>query len=136
MNPQPIISKEQMAKLLGRSLTTVEDTNYQLYLDLTVQRLSDLLCIPELAEYEVFQIDLQLLIARLFSIIGVEQRTSYENIESKKVEDFSVNYDANSKETPMSRFINTNLATIAKYSQCQGKVLHGRLFYGDGFRFI
>ena len=32
MNPQPIISKDQMAKLLGRSLTSVEDTNYQLYL--------------------------------------------------------------------------------------------------------
>lgn len=134
MNEQPIISKEQMAKLLGRSLTTVEDTNYDLYLELATTRLKDLLCLTDLPD--PLEIDLQLLIARCFAVLVVEQNGSLENIESKKVEDFSITYDASSKETPMSKFINTNLATIAKYSQCQGKVLHGRLFYGDCFRFI
>ncbi len=131
---EPIISKEQMAKLLGRSLSSVEDSNYELYVDLTVERLQDLLC---LTEFPVpLPLDLQLLIARLFGIIGDEQKASMENITSKKVEDFSVTYDNNSKETPMSKFININQATIAKYSQCQGKVLHGRICFDDRFRFI
>lgn len=131
---QPIISKADMAKLLGRSLSAIEDANYQLYLDIAVARLQDLLCIKELPTE--LEIDLQLLIARCFSVISVEQRTTLENIESKKVEDFSVTYSAESKETPMSKFVNINLATIAKYSQCQGKVRSGELRYGYRFRYI
>ena len=131
---QPIISKADMAKLLGRSLSAIEDANYQLYLDIAVARLQDLLCIKELPTE--LEIDLQLLIARCFSVISVEHRTTLENIESKKVEDFSVTYSADSKETPMSKFVNINLATIAKYSQCQGKVMSGELRYGYRFRYI
>jgi len=133
MNETPIISKEDMAKLLGRSLTDVEDKNYTLYLGITVERLQDILCLTELPE--PLPLDLQLLIARLFGIIVVEQRASLDNIQSKKVEDFSVTYDNNSTETPMSKFININQVTIAKYSQCQGKILHGRIC-DDRFRFI
>ena len=130
----PIISKADMAKLLGRSLSTVEDANYELYLNITVARLQDLLCIKELPTE--LELDFQLLIARCFAVIGVEQNTSLENIESKKVEDFSVNYSANSKETPMTRFVNINSATIAKYSQCQGKIKSGELRCGYRFRYL
>lgn len=131
---EPIISKEQMAKLLGRSLSDVEDSNYELYLDLTVTRIQDLLCVSELPQ--PLPLDFQLLIARLFGIITVEQTASLDNVQSKRVEDFSVTYDNNSGETPMSKFIKINQATIAKYSQCQGKVLHGRICLDDRFRFI
>ena len=133
MNDTPIISKEDMAKLLGRSLTDVEDKNYNLYLGITVERLQDLLCLTEIPE--PLPLDLQLLIARLFGIIVVEQRANLDNIQSKKVEDFSVTYDNNSTETPMSKFININQVAIAKYSQCQGTILHGRIC-DDRFRFI
>lgn len=128
------ISKEDMAKLLGRSLSETEDSNYALYLEIAITRLMDLLCIKELPE--PMQIDLKLLIARCFAVISVEQGTSLENIESKRVEDFSVSYASDSKETPMSRFVSINKTTIQKYSECQGKVLHGELCYGYRFRFI
>ena len=99
MNNTPIISKEDMAKLLGRSLTAVEKENYELYLGITVERLQDLLCLTEIPD--PLPLDLQLLIARLFGIIVVEQRANLDNVQSKKVEDFSVTYDNNSTETPM-----------------------------------
>ena len=83
MNNTPIISKEDMAKLLGRSLTDVEKENYELYLGITVERLQDLLCLTEIPE--PLPLDLQLLIARLFGIIVVEQRANLDNIQSKKV---------------------------------------------------
>lgn len=130
----PIISKIDMAKLLGRSLSTTENDNYNLYLSIAVARLQDLLCIKELPTE--LEIDLQLLIARCFAVIAVEQNTSLENIESKKVEDFSINYSTTSRETPMSKFVSINISTIAKYSQCQGKVRSGDLRYGYRFRFI
>lgn len=133
MNDTPIISKEDMAKLLGRSLTAVENENYELYLGITVERLQDLLCLTALPE--PLPLDLQLLIARLFGVIVVEQRANLDNIQSKKVEDFSVTYDNNSTETPMSKFININQVAIAKYSQCQAPILHGRIC-DDRFRFI
>ncbi|WP_439946507.1 hypothetical protein [Streptomyces sp. BBFR109] len=36
--------KEKMAELLGRPLTSAEDSNFDLYLDIAVGRLSNLLC--------------------------------------------------------------------------------------------
>lgn len=134
MNNTPIISKEDMAKLLGRSLTAVEKENYELYLGITVERLQDLLCLTEFPE--PLPLDFQLLIARLFGVIGAEQAVSLNNIESKRVEDFSVTYDNDSTKTPMSKFININQATIAKYSACRGMIVHGKVCRYDGFRFI
>lgn len=143
---QPIISKSTMEALLGRSLTTVEDNNYTTYLNLAVARILDLLCLEELPD--PLQIDLQLLIARCFDLLGQEQayeKNGYKEISSKKVEDFSVTYGSNYRrdsyepeETLMSKFIRVNMATIAKYSQCssQSQILHGELCYGDSFRFI
>lgn len=39
-----MLDKEQMAALLGRSLTTVEDTNFDKYLDIATEHLEELLC--------------------------------------------------------------------------------------------
>lgn len=130
----PIISKEDMAKLLGRPLSVTETANYDMYLGIAVERIKDILCLLELPD--PLPIDLQLLIARCFAVFSVEQNTSVENIESKKVEDFSVSYNDNSKETPMSKFVRLNIIAITKYSQCQAKSKSGEIYYGYGFRFI
>ena len=134
MMNNPIISKDDMAKLLGRSLSATEDTNYDMYLGIAIERIKDLLCLTELPD--TLPIDLQLLIARCFAVFSVEQGTTLENIENKKVEDFSVSYNTESKETPMSRFVHLNVIAISKYSQCQAKSKSGELCYGDSFRFI
>lgn len=134
MNEQPIISKQEMAKLLGRSLTTIEDTNYDLYLGLATTRIKDLLCLSELPAS--LEDDFKLLIARCFGIIGVEQKVNYDNVETKKVEDFSVTYDNSSEETPMSKFVKINVATITKYSHCRGTVVSGKVFRNDCIRYI
>lgn len=39
-----MLTKEQMAALLGRSLTTVEDTNFDKYFDIATEHLEELLC--------------------------------------------------------------------------------------------
>lgn len=134
---QPI-TKTTMEALLGRSLTTIEDDNYATYLELATVRILDLLCLEELPT--PLQIDLQLLLARCFAIISTEQaleNNGYKEVESKKVEDFSVTYSKDGlEEAPMSKFVRVNMATIAKYSKCQSKILHGRICYGDRFRFI
>ena len=126
-----IISKENMAKLLGRSLSMTEDSNYELYLDIAVQRLKDLLCLSELPE--TLPVDLQLLIARCFGVISTEQVSDGENIREKRVEDFSISYDTNSQDTPMSKFVRLNASIIAKYTECQGKIKSGELRYGYCF---
>lgn len=129
METQPIISKEDMAKLLGRSLSTAETNAYQTYLDIAVIRIKDLLCLEELPQ--TLPLDFQLLLARGFATIGAENSTETGNVSSKKVEDFSINYDTNSKETPMSSFVRENSATIAKYSACKSTIRSGERIYGD-----
>lgn len=121
-----VISKDEMSKLLGRSLSTYEDANYSLYLEIATQRLKDLLCITDLPA--TLEIDLKLLLARCFAVISVEQSASLDNVERKKVEDFEVTYNEASKETPMSRFVQLNILTISKYSECQGKVKSGKIY--------
>ncbi len=39
-----MITKADMPKLLGRSLTSLEDSNYDLYIDIALERLNGLLC--------------------------------------------------------------------------------------------
>lgn len=124
-----IISQDKMAKLLGRSLSTTETENYELYLDLAVARIKDLLCVTSLPSE--LPIDLELLVARCFGVMSVEQVSDGENVSNKKVEDFSISYDTNSKETPMSKFVRQNVSIIAKYSECQGKIQSGDLRYGN-----
>lgn len=128
---QPIISQEDMAKLLGRSLSSAETNAYQMYLDIAEVRVEDLLCLSKLPSE--MPIDLKLLLARCFAVISVENTLDGENVESKKVEDFSITYDTNSEETPMSKFVKENSSIIAKYTECQVKIRSGERIYGDCF---
>ena len=128
----PIISKQDMTALLGRSLKDVEDSNFELYLKIAIARLEDLLCTSIVAPLSV---DLQLLLARCFGTIASEQTVADgHGVSSKKVEDFSINYDLEA-DSPFVQFVKTNQATIAKYSECQGKVISGKRSH-DGIRCI
>lgn len=126
-----IIPQDEMSKLLGRSLSTTETENYELYLKIAKERVEDLLCTTITLPIE--GIDLRLLVARCFGVIAIEQSSDGENIKEKRVEDFSISYDTSSQETPMSKFVKLNASIIAKYSQCQGKIKSGRRLYGDCF---
>lgn len=135
MENQPIISQETMAALLGRSLSTIEVNNYLLYLDIAILRLNDLLCI-QIEGMENIPADLQLLLARCFTTVTMEQEaTSNHGINRKQVEDFSISYfeDASS---PMVDFVKQNGPTIDKYGQCQARIRSGKVINGDCFRCI
>lgn len=129
----PIITKQQVEALLGRSLSTVEDTNFDLYLKIATQRLEDLLCITltsPLAE------GLQLLLARCFAIIGQEQSaTANLGVKDKKVEDFSISYGDNASE-PMEAFVAQNSTLINQYSECQAKIRQGKVCHEDSIRLL
>lgn len=113
-----VITKTDMSALLGRSLSQVEDTNFDLYYEIAVMRLEDLLC---LTLPNKLPVDLQLLLARCFEAIGKEQSIMQNHgIGTKKVEDFSISFNANA-DSPMSALIAQNSAVIAKYSECQAK---------------
>lgn len=131
----PIITKDQMAALLGRPLSSVEDKNYELYLNVTALRLDDLLC-TDIANMQNIPADLQLLIARCFATVLQEQETAANHgVNRKQVEDFSISYfeDATS---PMVEFVRLNAATIDKYGQCQAPMRSGEVCRGDCFRCI
>lgn len=129
-----IISQQDMTALLGRPLSDIEQTNYQLYLDIAMLRLNDLLCI-ELEQMNPIPSDLKLLIARCFAAITMEQKqASSHGISNKKVEDFSISFDADA-DSPMVAFVAQNSATIDKYGQCQAPLRSGGACctpYGDG----
>lgn len=130
---QPIISQDQMAALLGRPLTTVETDNYNLYLQIALLRLDDLLCI-KIEEMANIPADLQLLIARCFATIIQEQKMAADHgINKKQVEDFSISYESD-PSSPMVLFVDQNSATIEKYGACQGSIRSGKVIYGDCFR--
>lgn len=69
-------------------------------------------------------VDVQLLLAKLFGLVG-SMNTSNGNIKSKKVEDFSITFG----DTDVyDQFVTENHATIDKYSQCNvGYIRHGVL---------
>ena len=130
----PRISKETMAALLGRSLSSLEDTNYSLYLNIAFLRLDDLLC-QTVEELETIPEDLQLLIARMFDCIVKEQSASNDSgVASKKVEDFSITFK-DVAESPLDSLLKLNINLIAKYSKCQAEIRSGRTS-DDGFRCI
>lgn len=132
--PQPIISQGDVEKLLGRSLSTTETENYELYLSIAQTRLEDLLCYE--LKNEVLPVDLELLLARCFGVISTEQNVDGENISSKKIEDYSITYDTTSEETPMSKFVKLNQSIIAKYSNCETKIECGDICYDNYLHFI
>lgn len=128
----PIISKETTAALLGRSLSTIESTNYDLYLSIATARVEDLLCTTLTAPLEV---ELQLLLARAFGLIASEQSAvSGAGVKTKKIEDFSVTYKDETQD-PMIVFVSQNQAIIDKYSECHAGIRAGET-YGECIRII
>lgn len=129
----PIIQKTDMAALLGRSLSSYEDTNYDTYLEIAIIRLEDLLCVTLPNKLPA---DLKLLLARCFSAISKEQSFSESHgISNKKVEDFSISFDA-SAGSPMELLVSQNSAIIAKYSECQARPRAGGACRHDCIRCI
>lgn len=127
-----IISQEEVVALLGRPLSTLETANFSLYMQIAVLRLDDLLCI-KLEDMADIPVDLKLLIARCFATIVMEQKASANHgISSKKVEDFSINYDGDT-DSPMVAFVSQNAATIDKYGKCQGSLRSGKACCGYCF---
>lgn len=135
MENTPIISQETMAALLGRSLSAIEVTNYSLYLDIAVLRLNDLLCI-KIEDLENIPVDLQLLIARCFATVTLEQQsTANHGVNRKQVEDFSISYFEEAS-SPMVDFVKQNGATLDKYSKCQAPIRSGKVTHGNCVRCI
>ncbi len=129
MEDEPI-TQNQMAALLGRSLSALEVKNYDLYLELAIARLSDLLCL-QITEMDPIPADLLLVLARCFGVIQEEQEASVNHgVNRKQVEDFSISYfeDASS---PMVDFAKVNEKTLDKYSQCQAPIKSGKVFCGN-----
>ena len=127
-----ILTQQETEALLGRSLSSKETENYDLYMDLAESRLLDVLCLT--AYPEEIDNELKLIIAQMFSVIVLEQNAITDSgTTSKKVEDFSITYGSN-PETPEVTFERTYARIIAKYSQCGFKFRSGRVGNGDCIR--
>lgn len=119
-----LITQEEIAQLLGRSLTASEVSSFDVWESIAEQRLSDLLCIEclEVLLAKMGKInlptDLQLVLARFFGGISLENDVEY-GVSSKKVEDFSITYKDN-HDNVFGNIVTANGATILKYSQCRG----------------
>ena len=120
-----ILTIKETEALLGRSLSSIETENYELYMELAESRLLDVLCrstYPTEVDNE-----LKLIIAQMFSVIVLEQSAITDSgTTSKKVEDFSITYGSN-PETPEVAFERTYARIIAKYSECGFKFRSGRV---------
>lgn len=129
MSNEPIISQEDMAALLGRPLSKTETNNFEIYLQIALLRLDDLLCI-KIEDMDEIPIDLQLLIARCFDAVIKEQKSSADyGVSNKKVEDFSISFDVN-VDSPMVAFVRQNGGIIDKYGRCQGPIRSGKVCCG------
>ena len=128
-----LLTKAQTEALIGRSLTTVESTNFDLYLKIAIARLEDLLCTTLTSPLDPV---MQLLLARCFGVITQEQNaTADTNITSKKVEDFSVTY-GDKDGSPMEAFVEQNANELERYSECQAKIRQGKVCHDDSIRLL
>lgn len=129
----PILTKQQIAALLGRSLSTVENTNFDTYLKIAIARLEDLLCTTLTSPLDPV---MQLLLARCFGVISTEQaQAANVGITSKKVEDFSVTY-GDKDGAPMEAFVKQNANELERFSECQAKIRQGKVCHDDSFRLL
>lgn len=130
---RPLISKSEIEALLGRTLSTVENTNFTIYLNIAQARLEDLLCTTLTYPLEP---TMQLLLARCFGVITLEQQAAADtNITSKKVEDFSVTY-GDKDGSPMEAFVKQNANELEYYSECQAKIRQGKVCHDDSIRLL
>lgn len=127
----PILTKQEIEALLGRSLSTVESTNFDTYLKIAQARLEDVLCTTLTIPLGPV---LSLLLARCFGVISQEQAQSANmGITSKKVEDFSITY-GDKDGSPMEAFVKQNANDLEQYSECQAKIRQGKVCHGDSVR--
>lgn len=130
-----LITQDEMSALLGRPLSSSELDNYQLYLQIAILRIEDLLCI-KLGDYREIPADLKLLLARCFSTISLENTAvSNHGINKKQVEDFSISY-IEAPDSPMVEFVKLNAPTIQKYGECQAPIRSGKVCCGNSIRCI
>ena len=118
------ISQDEVAALLGRSLTPTEDKNFSLYIDIAKLRLNDLLC-TDVSKINPLPSDLKLVWARFFGALSAESAEMQSNgIQQKRVEDFYITY--RDSDGAMADLLDKNGAIIAKYAQCGSGIRHGR----------
>ena len=123
-NYQPVLSQDEVVALLGRPLSEVEIKNFNIYFEIADLKLKDLLCLSSLPN--PIPADLKMLLAKMLGSIKATQDFEHNNgIESKRVEDFSINYTAD-KKSPMSLVLSNESATLLKYSQCSSGIMHGK----------
>ena len=115
----------ETAKLLGRSLTATETKSFDMWEQIAEARLSNLLCVNNLAELleklgaETLPVELKLVLARFFGAIAYENGVEI-GVTSKKVEDFSINYDNDELKNVFANVVTANGDILRKYSQCFG----------------
>lgn len=118
------MSKDQIADLLGRPLSDIESRKFNTYLGLAWIKLKDLLCLSNIPDQ--IPLDMQILLAKIFGSIKATQEYERDNnISGKKVEDFSVNFTAD-RRNPLAIILESERATIIKYSQCSCGIMHGK----------
>lgn len=123
-NYQPVLSQDEVVALLGRPLSEVEIKNFNIYFEIADLKLKDLLCLSNLPN--PIPADLKMLLVKMFGSIKATQDFEHNNgVESKRVEDFSINYTAD-KKSPMSLVLFNESATLLKYSQCSSGIMHGK----------
>lgn len=119
------ITQQDVEALLGRSLTTVESTNFNMYLSLAETRVGDLIC-NDITKMETIPDDLKLVIARFFDALSKEQGLQGD-VQSKRVEDFSVSY--RDGYNPFEEAISQCRDILVKYSQCSSGIIHGKTIF-------
>lgn len=128
-----LLTKQQIGALLGRSLSTVEDENFDVYLNIATERLQDLLCTTLTTPMSD---GLSLLLARCFGVISSEQaQTANLGISSKKVEDFAVSFRDGASQ-PMQAFVDQNANELERYSECQARIRQGKVPNDDSVRLL
>lgn len=123
------LTQSEIEAYLGRSLSTTEVTNLDLYQQIATQRLLDLLCLDSMPDLAANN-DLALAYSRLFALIGDENSTAL-GVKDKKVEDFSISYDTEG-DSLFGQWLKMNRLTLKKYSQCKADIIHGETIYDCG----
>ena len=111
---------ENIQVLLGRELTPIEVKGFDLYLAIASKRLADILCLDLLPN--PLPCDLAQVLAGFFGTVATSQ-VPQGDIESKKVEDFSITYK--DTERGLEAIVKSNLSILSKYSACENAILHG-----------
>lgn len=120
---QPI-SKEEIVALIGRPLSSYEESNFAILTDLATERL-DMILNCGFSEAESWTSGLKILFARMFQLNEAE-RANDSMIVSKSVDGYSVSFK--SGVSRVADFCEQNAGLIAKYKK-SSTVRHGETIY-------